>query len=97
MNPQPIPFIPDDAPFNPDQRAWLNGFLAGMFSTATQTAAQPSATSEEVALYFATQKAARRSGLRRSLPRISRLTVIVLSLLRWQKQTWHPSPANAAP
>ncbi|MEM0966259.1 MAG: flavodoxin domain-containing protein [Verrucomicrobiota bacterium] len=27
-----IPFVPDNAPFSADQRAWLNGFLAGMFS-----------------------------------------------------------------
>jgi sulfite reductase (NADPH) flavoprotein alpha-component len=31
-----IPFIPENAPFTPSQRAWLNGFLAGMFC---QTAA----------------------------------------------------------
>src|ERR1700736_3345138 len=37
MTQQPsIPFIPDNAPFTPSQRAWLNGFLAGMFC---QTAA----------------------------------------------------------
>ena len=27
-----IPLIPDSAPFSPEQRAWLNGFFAGMFS-----------------------------------------------------------------
>ncbi len=27
-----IPFLPDTAPFSTEQRAWLNGFLAGMFS-----------------------------------------------------------------
>lgn len=27
-----VPFIPDNAPFTPEQRAWLNGFLAGHFS-----------------------------------------------------------------
>lgn len=27
-----IPFIPQDAPFNGDQRAWLSGFLAGLHS-----------------------------------------------------------------
>lgn len=32
MNMQ-APFIPDSAPFNPAQRAWLNGFFAGVFST----------------------------------------------------------------
>lgn len=29
-----IPFIPGNAPFSPDQRAWLNGYLVGMFSDA---------------------------------------------------------------
>ncbi len=28
----PVPLIPDTAPFSPEQRAWLNGFLAGAFS-----------------------------------------------------------------
>lgn len=27
-----VPVIPDSAPFTPEQRAWLNGFLAGLFS-----------------------------------------------------------------
>lgn len=27
-----IPYIPDDAPFNGDQRSWLSGFLAGLLS-----------------------------------------------------------------
>lgn len=27
-----IPYIPEDAPFNGDQRAWLAGFLAGLHS-----------------------------------------------------------------
>jgi sulfite reductase (NADPH) flavoprotein alpha-component len=29
-----VPFIPDNSPFSIEQRAWLNGFLAGMFSDA---------------------------------------------------------------
>jgi sulfite reductase (NADPH) flavoprotein alpha-component len=29
-----IPCIPETAPFTPEQRAWLNGFLAGMFAHA---------------------------------------------------------------
>ena len=28
----PVPHIPDTAPFTAEQRAWLNGFLAGLFS-----------------------------------------------------------------
>jgi len=27
-----VPVIPDTAPFTPEQRAWLNGYLAGLFS-----------------------------------------------------------------
>jgi sulfite reductase (NADPH) flavoprotein alpha-component len=33
MNP-PIPLIPDNAPFSPAQRAWLNGFLSGLYGGA---------------------------------------------------------------
>lgn len=32
MSTPSIPFIPDSAPFTPEQRAWLNGYLAGLFS-----------------------------------------------------------------
>jgi sulfite reductase (NADPH) flavoprotein alpha-component len=29
-----VPSLPETAPFTPEQRAWLNGFLAGLFSRA---------------------------------------------------------------
>src|SRR5579863_8710598 len=29
-----VPFIPDNAPFSSEQRAWLNGMLAGIFSSS---------------------------------------------------------------
>ena len=29
--PAPVPLIPDNAPFSAEQRAWLNGFLAGLY------------------------------------------------------------------
>ncbi len=29
-----VPFVPDSAPFTPEQRAWLNGFFAGAFCRA---------------------------------------------------------------
>ncbi|MEY2411129.1 MAG: sulfite reductase flavoprotein alpha-component, partial [Verrucomicrobiota bacterium] len=32
MNPSPIPVLPESAPFTAEQRAWLNGFLAGVFN-----------------------------------------------------------------
>jgi sulfite reductase (NADPH) flavoprotein alpha-component len=31
----PVPLIPQNAPFSPAQRAWLNGFLAGLYGRAT--------------------------------------------------------------
>src|SRR5438128_6270695 len=32
----PIPFVPENAPFSMEQRAWLNGYFAGLFSDARQ-------------------------------------------------------------
>jgi len=34
--PRAVPIIPDNAPFSPDQRAWLNGFFAGLLSCGSQ-------------------------------------------------------------
>ncbi|MBN8249554.1 MAG: flavodoxin domain-containing protein, partial [Verrucomicrobia bacterium] len=33
----PVPCLPDNAPFNAEQRAWINGFLAGLVSHAPVT------------------------------------------------------------
>ncbi len=35
---QPLPIIPESAPFNAEQRAWLNGYLAGLFSSGSAPA-----------------------------------------------------------
>src|SRR6185369_4992993 len=48
-NPGGIPYLPENAPFTPEQRAYLNGFFAGLFSrtpmagaaAAPQTAPHP--------------------------------------------------------
>lgn len=40
--PLAIPAIPENAPFDARQRAWLNGYLAGLFSSAPATPAAPS-------------------------------------------------------
>ena len=44
-----IPFIPANAPFTPEQRAWLNGYLAAWFSDAGAAAPQPAAGSSPAA------------------------------------------------
>jgi sulfite reductase (NADPH) flavoprotein alpha-component len=41
---QTTPYIPDSAPFTPEQRGWLNGFLAGIFSN-TVAGSAPTQTS----------------------------------------------------
>jgi sulfite reductase (NADPH) flavoprotein alpha-component len=52
-----VPFIPDNAPFSPEQRAWLNGYLAGLFSGAPATASAPATqkASLKVPVLYATQ------------------------------------------
>ena len=42
-----VPFVPESAPFSAEQRAWLNGFFAGMFSRASGS--QPSALNSQPA------------------------------------------------
>ncbi|MCZ7932524.1 sulfite reductase subunit alpha [Agrobacterium leguminum] len=56
-----IPYIPEDAPFNGDQRAWLSGFLAGLHSRAaigletSVAAAAPRAAASVLNILFGTQ------------------------------------------
>lgn len=45
-----VPVLPESAPFSPEQRAWLNGFFAGMFSGDTASAATALSPSEGAAL-----------------------------------------------
>jgi sulfite reductase (NADPH) flavoprotein alpha-component len=37
LGPAPVPVIPESAPFTAAQRAWLNGFLAGLYGGAAQS------------------------------------------------------------
>jgi sulfite reductase (NADPH) flavoprotein alpha-component len=48
-----IPYIPESAPFSPAQRAWLNGFLAGLFSQ--QSATVRTAPKTRVNVYYGTE------------------------------------------
>ncbi|HEY1804462.1 MAG TPA: flavodoxin domain-containing protein [Terracidiphilus sp.] len=49
-----VPFIPDNAPFTAEQRSWLNGFLAGLYSNAPAVAPAP-LPSLKIAVLYATQ------------------------------------------
>ncbi|MBV9877258.1 MAG: flavodoxin domain-containing protein, partial [Verrucomicrobia bacterium] len=48
-----VPYIPENAPFSPAQRAWLNGFLAGLFSQQSAAAQTPPKIRANV--YFGTE------------------------------------------
>jgi sulfite reductase (NADPH) flavoprotein alpha-component len=62
-----IPFIPDNAPFTAEQRAWLNGLLAGLFAHQTAPVAQAeSKPSHRIAVLYASQSGT-AEGLARKL------------------------------
>ena len=52
-----VPFIPENAPFTPEQRGWLNGFLAGLYSTASVSVAPAAdlSASLKIAVLYASQ------------------------------------------
>lgn len=51
-----IPFIPETAPFSNEQRAWLNGFLAGLHSSApAEAAAAAPKNAEPLLILFGSQ------------------------------------------
>ncbi|MGJ8652556.1 MAG: diflavin oxidoreductase [Opitutaceae bacterium] len=49
------PFIPETAPFNEDQRAWLNGFLAGLYSSDDTSGGAAPAAATPVTILFGSQ------------------------------------------
>ncbi len=49
------PFIPETAPFNEDQRSWLNGFLAGLYSSDDNAAGGAQAAATPVTILFGSQ------------------------------------------
>jgi sulfite reductase (NADPH) flavoprotein alpha-component len=59
-----IPFIPDNAPFSAEQRAWLNGFLASLFSSAPVPIS--AAPGKRIAVLYASQSGT-AEGLARKL------------------------------
>ena len=52
--PPVVALLPDDAPFSPDQRAWLNGFFAGLLTRlAAQAKASAAPAAPRLALHVA--------------------------------------------
>ncbi|WOO39911.1 sulfite reductase subunit alpha [Rubellicoccus peritrichatus] len=50
-----VPFIPDNAPFSEEQRAWLNGFLAGLYSTSGTSAPVEEKPATPLSILFGSQ------------------------------------------
>ena len=61
-----VPLIPENAPFTAEQRAWLNGLLAGLFSTSALPAAALAKPSHRIAVLYASQSGT-AEGLARKL------------------------------
>lgn len=61
-----VPFIPDNAPFTPEQRGWLNGLLAGIFSSAPAPQPAHAHAGRRIAVLYASQSGT-AEGLARKL------------------------------
>ncbi len=81
MNPPP-PMIPEDAPFTAAQRAWLNGFLAGLYGgdTATQPANLSYEKQEDYAWHDPAMEMAERMQLAEGRPLKLRLMAAMAQL-----------------
>src|SRR5258708_36729831 len=79
--PVQTPRLPDDAPFTPAERAWIDGFLAGLFGTpgtgATPETAASSAPAadapEDFPWHDATLRIDERLQLAEGRPRVRRM------------------------
>ncbi|HLP09722.1 MAG TPA: sulfite reductase subunit alpha [Opitutaceae bacterium] len=92
MSTAAVPFLPDNAPFTPEQRAWLNGFLAGIFSRADSAGApraQPPAPTPLLIAYGSqtgtceglAKRAAKEAKKRGFAPNVRDMAEVTLSTL----------------
>jgi sulfite reductase (NADPH) flavoprotein alpha-component len=82
INP-PTPIIPETAPFNPAQRAWLNGFLAGLYGGAgagQSSAAPPPPPAEDFPWHDPTLEMDERLSLAEGKPIARRLMAAMAQL-----------------
>lgn len=73
------PYIPEDAPFNNAQRAWLNGYLAGLYSYAPAKTFGAAAPPLRVAVLYGSQTGT-AEGLARKLAKELKATGYTVSL-----------------
>src|ERR1700681_3622133 len=50
-----VPYIPEDAPITPGQRAWLNGYVAGLYSYASPQILADAPQALRIALLYGSQ------------------------------------------
>ena len=74
MSSQSTPLLPESAPFSPEQRAWLNGFFAGLFSrsSATPTPAVAAPTLQPLTILFGSQTGTAESLAKRAAKEASK-------------------------
>ncbi|WP_149537609.1 sulfite reductase subunit alpha [Siccirubricoccus phaeus] len=80
--PAPVPVIPESAPFSAAQRAWLNGFLAGLYGSAEAGAAPAPAVpaEEDFPWHDPALELAERLALAEGRPRARRLMAAMAQL-----------------
>ena len=93
-----VPLIPESAPFSAEQRAWLNGFFAGVFSrgpaSGSSLSTQPSTALTPLTILFGSQtgtaeslakRAAKEAGKRHFAPTVVDMAQFDLNRLTTEK------------
>ncbi len=73
------PYIPEDAPFNDAQRAWLNGYLAGLYSYTPAKTFGGAVSASRIAVLYGSQTGT-AEGLARKLAKEVKATGYTVSL-----------------
>jgi sulfite reductase (NADPH) flavoprotein alpha-component len=64
-----VPLLPESAPFHGEQRAWINGYLAGLFSASTPVGAATAAASRGPLLFLFGSQTGGAEGLAKKFAR----------------------------